>query len=65
MFLEHKECEVCKTVTPHHNGNCARCASKKAKEAERMWEAQDTDTKLTDIRKRIEKLERDRFPARF
>jgi len=65
MFLEHKHCEKCKGITPHHDGYCAPCAVKKAKEAERMWEAQDSDTKLTDLRKRVEWLENHRLPLRF
>ena len=51
-------CLVCKTQTIHINNNCAFCMEKKRKEYIRMWEAQDIETKLTDLRKRIEILER-------
>lgn len=65
MYLSHEYCPSCKQDTPHHDGHCAPCAIKKAKEAERMWEAQDTDTKLTNLRKRVEWLENHRLPMRF
>ena len=63
MFLDQTECFVCKGVTAHYNGKCGICEKKKADEKERMWEAQNIETKITNLRKRIEHLEQG--PARF
>lgn len=63
MFFEHKFCEKCDSVTGHYDGKCGKCLDKQSKEKERMWEAQDISTKITDLRKRIEMLERG--PARY
>jgi phage FluMu protein Com len=63
MFLEIKECPRCKDVTQHYDGKCNRCEKIDADEKERAWESQHIETKITNLRKRIEKLERG--PARF
>jgi len=63
-FVRDEYCDKCGRHTPHINSDgCQICLNKKAKEAERMWEAQDSDTKITDLRKRIERLERN--PIRY
>jgi hypothetical protein len=58
MFLETKYCDRCEVTTQHYNGECGVCLDKKDKERIRMWEAQDVDTKLTNLRLRVENLER-------
>ncbi len=63
MYLDHEYCPVCKKDTVHYNGKCGNCLDKKEKERVRMWEAQDIETKITNLRERIEKLEQG--PARF
>ncbi len=58
-YIRSEYCDVCKRNTNHiNNDGCIPCFEKKAKEKERMWEAQDADTKITNLRKRIEELER-------
>jgi hypothetical protein len=57
-YVRLEYCEKCKTNTHHINSDgCSICLGKKKAEAERMWEAQDIETKVTDLRKRIEYLE--------
>lgn len=58
-YVRMEHCETCGIQTNHiDNDGCTICLNKKKKEAERMWEAQDMDTKITDLRKRVEYLER-------
>ena len=58
-YVRFEYCEKCGKETHHmNNDGCTICLDKKAKEAERMWEAQDLETKITDLRKRVEFLER-------
>ena len=63
-YVRQEYCEKCGIDTAHIDSNgCQICLNKKNAEKERMWEAQDVDTKITDLRKRIEWLERS--PIRF
>jgi hypothetical protein len=58
-YVRLEYCDACKTMTNHiNNDGCTICLSKKKAEKDRMWEAQDISTKITDLRKRIEELER-------
>ena len=61
--ITEDDCYVCKKKTVFINGECRVCSEKKFKEKERMWEAQDLETKITDLRHRIERLELP--PARY
>lgn len=59
MALVNEEwCERCQKNVFYTNGKCNICADKKNKERIRMWEAQDIETKITNLRERIEGLER-------
>jgi len=63
MYLNEEMCYVCKKVTTHHDGKCCLCFEKAEKKRIRTWEAKSTKAKLSDLRKRIEELERG--PARY
>lgn len=63
MYLNTEFCPLCKKDTAHYNGKCGICSEKREKERVRMWEAQDIETKITNLRQRIEKLEQG--PMRF
>jgi len=63
MFLSEDSCYVCKKVTTHHNGGCVICLEKAEKKRIKAWEAKSTKAKLSDLRRRVEKLEAG--PARY
>lgn len=58
MYYDENYCDRCKKVTGHYNGKCGQCKAKEEAERARVWEAQDIETKLTNLRQRIEGLER-------
>lgn len=58
-------CIKCNTDTMHTNGRCNNCSVKEEAEKIRMWEVMDVSTKLTNLRERIEKLERNQHPIYF
>lgn len=63
-YVREEWCEKCQRKTMHiNNDGCGICYEKKKAEQERIWEAQDPETKMTNLRKRIEELERD--PRRY
>jgi hypothetical protein len=63
-YVRTEYCDVCKRETNFYNSlGCGICLAKQVKQQERMWEAQDPETKITNLRHRIEALERS--PARF
>lgn len=65
-YVIQKYCEKCQRETAHVNSDgCSSCNAKKKAEEERIWEAQDQNTKLTDLRKRIEFLESHRYPTMY
>ena len=57
-YIEDRNCCHCNKVTMHTNGKCSDCSAKEKAERVRMWNAQDLDTKLNNIRERLEDLER-------
>jgi hypothetical protein len=64
MVLARDEwCDYCEAQTMHHNRECTACAARKERERIRKWNAQSAARKLTDLRKRVEALERG--PARY
>ena len=58
-------CIKCNNQTMHTNGRWNNCTVREQEEKERMWEVMDVSTKLTDLRKRIEKLEQKQYPMYF
>ena len=58
MYLDTKYCHVCKDRTGHINGRCGRCVGVEEEERIREWNALDIETRINDLRKRIEQLER-------
>lgn len=58
-------CIKCNKDTMHTNGHCNDCSVKEEAERIRMWEVMDVSTKLTNLRERIEKLERNKYPMYF
>ena len=62
-YVEFKICHICGKKTNYMNGNCSICEDRKTKDKIAKWNAQATVTKLNDLRKRVENLERG--PIRF
>lgn len=50
-------CDDCDEETQHGDGECGVCCSRKKRERIRVWNALDVDTRLTDLRERVERLE--------
>jgi len=63
MFSHTSYCPTCKKDTLHENIECVECCKKEKEEKEFAWEMLSNSDKLTDLRKRIEKLERG--PTRY
>lgn len=63
VFSRYEWCDYCEAETLHHNGKCTKCTARQERERIRKWNAQSTARKLSDLRKRVEKLERG--PARY
>ena len=57
-YINYQWCNTCNAETCHNHSTCMDCATKKNEERIRIWNAQDVDTKLNDLRVRLEKLER-------
>jgi hypothetical protein len=57
-YIHDSFCSNCKTITQHINWKCTVCSEALEKERIRVWEAHDIEWKLTNLRERIEKLER-------
>ena len=62
-FCRTEYCRRCDKEVMHTNGNCNECREEEWTEKIRAWESQSTNAKLTDLRERIEKLERG--PGRY
>jgi hypothetical protein len=62
-FLDFNYCFKCEKETQHINGNCLFCCERLDRERIAKWNAQTIDEKLSNLRKRIEELERG--PMRF
>ena len=56
-------CGRCETDTTFVNGSCSSCSMREYREMVGAWNALTVDEKLTDLRKRMEKLEHG--PARY
>jgi len=62
-FIQHKYCPKCERETGHVNSRCSDCVEREYRAHVAAWNAQTTDKKLQDLRKRVEHLERG--PARY
>lgn len=62
-FIRQEDCHVCETMTAHTNGRCNICRAKEENARVELWNSLPVNDRLTDIRKRIEKLERG--PVRY
>jgi hypothetical protein len=56
-FVRDEYCLVCKKETRHTNGGCDICLEKAERKRIHEWESKSTKAKLSDLRRRIEKLE--------
>lgn len=56
-FVRYQFCDKCAKETRHTNLHCNDCFSRENRNKIVTWEAQTIEEKLTDLRKRIEKLE--------
>ena len=56
-YINEAHCRTCKKTTTHQNGNCCICQFAKLQERIAKWNAQTTDDKLQDLRRRVETLE--------
>ena len=57
-FIQMKYCSRCEKETQHCNGVCPVCSERSERERIALWNALTVDEKLSDLRKRVEKLER-------
>jgi len=57
-LVQHKECDACHTTTQHINGDCIECRHIKRKQEIAAWEVLPVERKLSDLRERIEELEK-------
>lgn len=57
-FIRDEYCHRCERETQHCNNKCTVCREREYRERTAAWNAQTTDEKLQDIRKRLEALER-------
>ena len=57
-FINDSYCPHCERVTQHVNMGCVVCNERKERERIATWNALTTDEKLSDLRKRVEGLER-------
>ena len=56
-FVRDEYCGKCEKVTTHTNSKCNNCEAREYREETAKWNAQTTDEKLQDLRRRVEKLE--------
>jgi len=63
MFCHTAYCSTCQKDTMHEDQRCSECYKREKEEKEFAWEMLSNSDKLTDLRKRIEKLERG--PTRY
>ena len=56
-------CQHCERETRHHDCQCTVCAERKRKEYLMAWNAMSVDERLSDLRRRIEQVERGPFSA--
>ena len=56
-FLRNMYCHICEKETSHNHMKCISCEERKYREKIAKWNALTNDEKLSDLRKRIEKLE--------
>jgi predicted amidophosphoribosyltransferase len=57
-FIRDEFCYKCNKTSSHVNGRCSDCFEKSEKERIKQWESQTLEEKLTNIRERLETLER-------
>jgi len=57
-YIHQKYCHRCEKITTHNHLDCQLCKEKAHREKVAAWNAQTTEEKLQDLRKRVEKLER-------
>jgi len=57
-YVDFRHCIACGKGTNHTNDKCNECWKKAEDERVKNWESMSTEAKLTDIRERIECLER-------
>jgi hypothetical protein len=62
-FINDSYCPRCKKMTSHLNGECSICSDKEERKRIAKWNALTTNKKLSNLRKRVESLERG--PIRF
>lgn len=62
-YVTTKQCNKCKEYTTHINMSCSKCSAIEKEEQVKAWESMSIEKKLTDLRERIEKLERG--PAKY
>jgi predicted amidophosphoribosyltransferase len=56
--FDFKHCNVCNEKTNHTNGKCDACWKTKEDKRIKDWEAMSVDEKLTNMRERMERMER-------
>jgi hypothetical protein len=62
-FVRDEHCYKCEQVTIHTNGKCNKCSEREYRQETAAWNAQSTDDKIQDLRRRVERLEHG--PARY
>ena len=50
-------CKNCGRETNHINGECCACQNKKEELAAKQWDKRSVDDRLSELRKRVERLE--------
>lgn len=56
-LVTHDWCGKCERTTQRVNGKCVECAAKEEQARIIVWNAQTTEEKLQDLRRRVERLE--------
>ena len=57
-LIDAKYCPQCEIVTSHINGECSPCKKRFNDIRIAQWDALSVDERLTNLRERMEKLER-------
>ena len=62
-FVRDEYCPECEKTTMHTDRKCNACYAAKEKARIAEWNQMDVDKRLSDLRRRVEELERG--PVRF
>jgi tRNA(Arg) A34 adenosine deaminase TadA len=56
-YITVEYCKICESATQHIKSKCVLCVMRREKEDKNKWDNLSVESKLNDLKKRIEKLE--------